>query len=146
MKTLSTAELIDWLPHRPPMVWVDEVGESSENGGECFVTLREDGLYFASHGLRETSPIEFLAQGFGYLAAATSVRSGKTEVPQKQKAFLVSVTQCTLHDLSTVRAGDQLTISVSGVKHVGPITLFNGKVATDSGTLLCEANLKVFSE
>lgn len=146
MRFINTSELQDSLPHRAPMVWIDEVGETTDTGGECFVTLKPDGLYFSEGQLRSTSCIEFLAQGFGYQASAHIIRSGQPPASQKQRAFLVAVTQANLHDVSTVKAGDRLLITVGNVKHVGPITLFAGKVTTSTGLLLCDANLKVFSE
>ncbi|RYZ63429.1 MAG: hypothetical protein EOP05_23605, partial [Proteobacteria bacterium] len=122
MRLIKTSELQDSLPHRAPMVWVDEVGETSELGGESFVTLKGEGLYFSEAGLRPSSLIEFLAQGFGFQAAAHIMRSGLPPAAQKQKAFLVSVTQANFHEVGTegshAKPGDRLHIVINNVKHV----------------------------
>ncbi len=143
---ISTSELHAFLPHRPPMIWIDEVGSSSADGGTCFVTLKREGLYFSEGVLRPTSLIEFLAQGFGYVAAAHKVRCGFSNVPAVQKAFLVAVTQAHFHDLSGAKPGTRLTVTLSDVKQIGPIQLFKGTVSLDTGAILGTANLKVFSE
>lgn len=141
-----TSELKEWLPHRAPMVWIDEVGDTSETGGVCFVTLKADGLYFSDGVLRRTSIVEFLAQGFGYIAATHKIRSGHSLSSALKRAFLVAVTQCQLIETAQATPGTRLQITVSDVKQIGPIQLFKGTVATASGQTLGTASLKVFSE
>lgn len=141
----STLELLDFLPHRPPMVWIDEVGEAFEAGGECFVTLKADGLYFSGERLRRTSLIEFIAQGFGYLSAARVLRAG-AEPPKASKAFLVSVSKCQISPTEALKAGDRLRVVLADSKSLGPITLFYGSVVGPTGEEFCRAHLKVFAE
>lgn len=145
-ENIPTSELEAWLPHRPPMVWIDEVGETSDSGGNCYVTLKANGLYLTDGSLRATSLIEFLAQGFGFVAAAHKIRLGADSPTALSKAFLVAVTQCELADTFDVSAGARLEIKISDVKSVGPIQIFKGQVSTAAGRTLCTASLKVFSE
>ncbi len=141
--TTSTQELLKFLPHRSPMVWIDDVGDLSESSSECFVTLKADGLYFSNARLRRTSLIEFIAQGFGYQAAARIIRAGD-EPPPAGKAYLVSVSKCVMSATDTLKAGDRLRVVLENWKSIGPITLFNGKVLGPSDQELCVADLKVF--
>jgi predicted hotdog family 3-hydroxylacyl-ACP dehydratase len=146
LSSISTSDLKGYLPHRAPMVWIDEVGATTDTGGLAYVTLKPDGLYFSEGVLRPTSIIEFLAQGFGFIAAAHKVRLGNNTAPAVQRAFLVAVTQCQLHDTAAATPNSRLIITVSDVKQLGPIQLFKGQVTTDLGTVLGTASLKVFSE
>jgi predicted hotdog family 3-hydroxylacyl-ACP dehydratase len=141
----STQDLLAYLPHRPPMVWIDEVGETSPSGGECFVTLKSDGLYFSDGILRRTSLIEFLAQGFGYQTVAHKLRAGERPAAVA-RAFLVSVSKCHLAPTESLKQGDRLRVVFEDIKTVGPITLFNGKIIGTEGQEFCKASLKVFAE
>jgi predicted hotdog family 3-hydroxylacyl-ACP dehydratase len=141
----STQELLEFLPHRAPMVWIDEVGEISEFRSECFVTLKANGLYFSNGVLRRTSLIEFIAQGFGYQAAASALRSG-AQPPRAAKAFLASVSKCVLSSTESLKPGDRLRIVLENAKSIGPITLFSGQVIGQNGQEYCSASLKVFSQ
>lgn len=143
-KPVPTSELADWLPHRPPMVWIDDVVQCDDDIGECTVRLKDDGLYFSEEGLRATSLVEFIAQSFGYISACRSRESGETR--KTSKAFLVSIGSAEFGDSTQVRAGDVLRVRISNVKRIGPITLFDGQVLLASGSVLGKASLKVYAE
>jgi predicted hotdog family 3-hydroxylacyl-ACP dehydratase len=137
------------LPHRPPFVWIDEIVEVAADHGVCAVELKSDGLYFGPEGLRASSFLEFMAQGFGYLRAAQSVTGLFPDRPPPTKAFLVSIQDAVYAtDPAVLRpaSGTRLRIEISGVREVGPITLFAAVVRDASGTELVRARLKVFSE
>ncbi|MES2856224.1 MAG: hypothetical protein V4692_10195 [Bdellovibrionota bacterium] len=141
---IPCSELYDWLPHRPPMVWVDEVISADGVSGECAVNVKSDALYMSDGFLRPSSAVEFLAQAFGYANAAFAVSSGTTAAAPK-KAFLVSVTKC---EMSTelVRPGMRLAVKIFNIKPVGPILLFDGEVVDSNSHVVCRASLKVYSE
>ncbi len=133
-------DLIEYLPHRAPAVWIDEATPDA-----CYVDLKSDAPYMTNGKLRRTSLIEFIAQSFGYQAAARALSQGKA--PSKSsKAYLVAVTKCALKDTSALKPGDRLEIAISDVNQIGPITLFNSTVTDPHGTELARASLKVFSE
>lgn len=133
-------ELLEYLPHRPPAVWIDEATPDA-----CYVELKTDAPYMTGGKLRRTSLIEFIAQSFGYQAAAKALAS-KVKPSKSSKAYLVAVTKCALKDTGELKSGDRLKIVISDINQVGPITLFNSTVTDPHGTELARASLKVFSE
>lgn len=152
---IATAQLQDALPHRPPMVWIDAVTALHADGGECGLTLEPGGLYLGPEGLRRSSLIELIAQAYGFVSAARIVSAGNVVgvsavgVSAPRRAFLVAVRNAEFFapaDPALLQPGARLSISVSGERQMGPISMFDGQVRDQTGGLLARASLKVFSE
>ena len=84
-------ELEKRVPHRPPMVWVDEVVAVTPTHGECSVKLNKTALYMSSEGLRQSSMIEWLAQSFAYVRATQHLCGLLPPVAKPNRVFLVGV-------------------------------------------------------
>ncbi len=145
MKPVPARDLFEALPHRPPMVWVDEVIVADETGGTCRVDLKHDGLYLTDGSLRPSSLIELMAQSFGYIIAANQRRS-PSDGPKISKAFLISISNSKLEYRPDIGAGRSVNVHISNVRTIGSVTLFNGSVLLSDGTPLGTADLKVYSE
>jgi predicted hotdog family 3-hydroxylacyl-ACP dehydratase len=157
---MATAELAGALPHRPPMVWIDQVTALRADGGDCGLTLKPDGLYLGPQGLRRSSLIELIAQAYGFVCAARSVSganaggahsagSGAAGASAPRRAFLAAIRNAEFFapvDPALLQPGARLRISVSGERQMGPISMFDGQVHDQAGGLLARASLKVFSE
>lgn len=140
-------DVLPFVPHRPPMVWVDEIMTFEATSGECRVTMRDGAHFMSPDGLRSSSCLEFIAQAYGYCSVAYSRQKDPNSPPLK-KAFLASFKDVIFADgdrIRQVKAGDHLLAKFSGVRQIGPITMFNG-VAIHDGTVICQAQLKVFCE
>jgi predicted hotdog family 3-hydroxylacyl-ACP dehydratase len=148
-QNVRVADIIPYLPHRPPMVWIDEVLHFSEKSGECRVRLSAEGHYMGDLGLlRPTSCLEFIAQAYGFISVCHHIYILDPNSKPLSKAFLASMKDAKLPSdeaLNSIKPGDVLTITIAGVRQMGPIVLFNGRV--DCGDLeLCTAQMKVFKE
>lgn len=141
-------DFLETLPHRPPFIWIDEVLEVTLDGGSCAITLASDASYMGPNGLRRSSFLEFMAQGFGYIRAAQAESGLLPGKSAPTKAFLVSIQDGVFSETASLApsAGTRLTIEISGFREVGPITLFGAIVKAPSGDVLVQARLKVFSE
>lgn len=148
-KAIPVKDIWEFAPHRPPMVWVDEVLDYSATGGETWLTLRPDGHYFGDGGyLRPTSCLEFIAQSYGFISVCHRQFSGDPVSQTPKRAFLASFNDAKFGSrelLKSVKPGDALRIQVSGARMMGPIVLFSGRVVRGAD-ILCESRMKVFSE
>lgn len=135
------------LPHRDPFIWVDEIIEVTENGGQCRVRLESSGLYLDDHGLRQSSLIEFMAQSYGYIRAAQLRLGFLSDRPPPNRAFLVAIQDAVFRaEPARPGVGDALTITASDIRELGPITAFNAVVFNEMGALLASAKLRIFSD
>lgn len=146
---MPVADLLEALPHRPPMVWVDRISEVGKDykglSGTCIVDIDKDALYVSDgKTIRGSSAIEFTAQGFGYLKAAYQVLHNFSDPPSK--TYLTGVRSCLSQldklDLSNV---SQLEIKISVLRELLPITYVKGEVFIPGETeSIAQAEIQVF--
>jgi len=148
VRTVPVQTVEAYLPHRPPMVWIDDVLSYSEKQGHCRIRLKAEGLYMEGDTLRASSCLEFIAQAYGFISVCHHIYIMDPDSKPLSKAFLASIKDAQLPSpeiLSSLRAGTELTIHIDGVRAMGPIVMFRGKIMQDDRTI-CEAQMKVFKE
>lgn len=150
MKTpINVQEIWKFAPHRPPMVWVDQIVKFGENGGETSVSIKPNALYMEKPDvLRSSSCLEFIAQSYGFISICHREFSGDPVNETPKRAFLAAFNDAKFADparFTGFAPGESLRVEVSGARAMGPIILFSGKVFRGD-TLLCESRMKVFSE
>lgn len=144
---IPVSALSQWVPHRLPMVWINEVTSASAEGGECLIKLDAQAHYIGSKGIRSSSLVEWMAQGYAYVRAVQSVHGLLAAMAAPKRAYLVSIQNVQfLADLSSLESGRSLTVRVGGYRDIGPITMFEGSVIDETGRKLATARLKVFAE
>ena len=132
------------LPHRPPMVWISSVISADETGGTCEVDLDPNAHYFSGQGIRQSSPIEWMAQGLGYaLAVGANLKSSK--------AYLVALTDVEYCEEATwkewndsIKTGGRVQVKVKAVRVMASIKMVVGEVMSTEGQLLVNAKFNVF--
>lgn len=147
-EAIHARDIQHYIPHRPPMVWIDEVTEYRADGGECLITLRGDGLYMSRRGLRAPSCLEFIAQAYGFCWIAYVTRIQDPGASPMARAFLAAFKDANFaapERLSRVKAGDQLVVRISNRRPMGPIAAFKGEVL-HQGEVIAAAQMRTFSE
>ncbi len=142
-------DLMAYLPHRPPMVWVNQVTEVGKDykglAGVCVVDIDKESLYVNDKKeLRGSSAIEFTAQGFGYLKAAYQVIHKFSDPPTK--TYLTGVRFCRTHfeDIN-LDAVKQLEVHIRVIRELLPITYIRGEVKLPgSDKVLAETEIQVY--
>jgi predicted hotdog family 3-hydroxylacyl-ACP dehydratase len=147
-RPIPVKEVEKYLPHRPPMVWIDKVVSFSEKAGECVLQLKSDALYWGPMGLRPTSCLEFIAQAYGFISVCHHIYILDPNSKPLSKAFLASINKTNLPQaeaLAQFKTGDVLRVVIDGVRQMGPIVMFRGQVLHQD-RLVCSAHMKVFKE
>ncbi len=117
---LLTSTLKEYLPHRDPMIWVDRVIHSHENGGVVEVDLKKDSFYMDGDVLRPLSLIEMSAQGFGFINASELYKKnlGAHEV---KGAYLIQIEDFILKTTETIKSGVTIEIELNLERVIEPI-------------------------
>src|SRR5687768_16243919 len=89
---VPVAKLSGFLPHRPPMVWVEEVVEVDETGGLCGLSLEASAPYLTDGKIRRSSYIEWMAQSFAFVEACRKPND------RLETAFLVGIRDLEVKD------------------------------------------------
>ena len=139
----------DVMPHRPPMVWVDEVLSSArgENGlsGVCLVRLEGDRPYRGEGGkIRASSVLEWIAQSYGYVKAHEAKDS--SSYIAMTRAFLAGISQCEVN-IAGIEKEEELLVEVADVRDLAPAYLIKGRVIGRlSQHCYGSAQLKLFAD
>lgn len=134
--SVSTEELRAYLPHRPPMIWVDEVLEASsgERGliATCKVDIRRDRGFVAGNGaVRPSAVVEWIAQGYGF-AKAFRRREEGFGLAGFGRAFLVAIANCEVN-LEGIEGQDAVLVHVEEVREMHPAYIVDGRVTSLDG-------------
>lgn len=148
MSVIRVHDIQRYVPHRPPMVWVDEVTAFAKTEGECLIHVRQDAYYMSTKGLRASACLELIAQAYGFISTCYITRILNPSAPPMERAMLVSFKDAWFapsETLARVQSGDVLRVPIDGVRAVGPITAFHGAVWLGE-TKLCEVQMRTFCE
>ncbi len=145
---IDFSKLIPYAPHRPPMVWIDQVLRASATDGECLIQVKKNAMYMERGALRPSACIEFIAQAYGYMSIAYRLGINDPNAKPLKRAFLAAIKDAQLPSANNARLvlpGDELTVRISGIRHLGPIASFQGQVI-HKNQLMASGGMKVYFE
>mgnify|MGYP000025739302 FL=1 len=130
--------MLRFLPHRPPIVLVDELVTSDGDTHTTRLVVRADNVFAEEGHLLEAGLIEHVAQstalGTGYAAAG----AGEGEPPV---GFIGAVSRLRIERLP--RIGEQLETTVAMQHRLANVQVLLGTVRA-AGTVIAEMEMKVF--
>ncbi len=139
--------LQNWLPHRSPMLWVDEVLSVDAGQGKCRVQLREDGLYMSGGRVRRSSFIEWMAQSYGFVRIAQSLYQFRADQKPLSQAYLVAIKDARIKldfAVDKLSPGSSVFVQIFNLREIGPVTLIDSKIVDESDHELASASLRVY--
>lgn len=142
----KTEELLKYLPHRPPMVWIDEVVDLTETKGFCRVVVDKNKHYCDENGsIRPSALIEWMAQAYAFSGVLReSLKPGGKQT--LKKAFLAGFSKFELLDNKALQSEKEFLVEVEKTHDFAPITLISAKVLTQRGDCVASAALKLYAE
>ena len=145
---IAVQDLLRFIPHRPPMVWVDKVLDWSRNHGEVLIEVKGDALYMSPEGLRPSSLLEFIAQAYGFCWICYTIYvldPGSNGMAQAMVAGFKEAQFAPPSAMRKVRPGDTLRVKLSDMRRKGPITFLRGQV-WHGEVLLADSEMRTFSQ
>ena len=128
----------DLVPHRPPMLVLDEVVASSHDSLTARVLLTETSPFVEEGRAPALIAIEYMAQAIAAFAGAA--QRAKQEAPKL--GFLLSCREMVI-DVDELSAGDELLVSVRQVWSDDVLGSFDCLV-TRRGARVAKADLNVY--
>ena len=144
--TFPVSLLKNYLPHRPPMLWIDEVLWIREDEGECRVSLRKEAHYFDEEGMiRPSSLVEWMAQGYGFVRACQILNRQDEGLKKPEKTYLAAISDVAFHEncRDVIKPGGDIRIHIRTVRELGPLMLVQADIRTEK-TNLASGHLKVY--
>jgi predicted hotdog family 3-hydroxylacyl-ACP dehydratase len=136
-------DAITLIPHRPPMLMIDCLVESSE-GAACAEAALGEGHVGVSEGrVLESALVECVAQTAAAMKALAARRGGNAVAGRGDTApgLLAGVTAFRV--FRRPAAGERLTIRIREDKQLGPMSLVTGRVLCGD-EVVAEGQLKVY--
>jgi len=127
----------DYLPHRPPMLLIDDIVEASRDHVVCRTTIHPD-CVFARDGLVHPSAmIEFIAQACAIYAGVRAANDG-----DPPRVGLIVGCREVSFDVDSFAVGDELTIVATKIFGESQVAAFTGTVSR-AGALCVSVHLSV---
>lgn len=136
-----TPDFRELLPHRDPMIWIDQILMASTDEGLAETVLKENELYFDQGVFYPSAYIELIAQAYAYTMAINGKRDGK----ELKGCYLTTIDKMQSTRASTLKPGDTLITSVKTVRNLHPAYVLEGKIYNLNNEKLCEAKIKGFA-
>jgi predicted hotdog family 3-hydroxylacyl-ACP dehydratase len=140
---VSVEKLIELVPHRGSAIWIDEVLNLTESGGDCQVFVK-DASYLTGDAVRYSSYIEFMAQSYAYVSACHLIYRPKPFQKKISEAFLVGIRDFEIKDPTPIRVGEKIQISVQRSHELGDLVLIDGSVFSND-KCIAKGQLKLFA-
>ena len=136
---LTKEQIMEIIPHRPPMLLVDTITEQSDNGAKGELHLSGEEFFFQGHFpgapiMPAVFQLEALAQVGAVALLSQEQNRGKT-------AFYTSIDKAKFRRM--VHPGETLCMEIERVKQRGPLAIAQGKTFVN-GELASEAEIKCF--
>ena len=135
-----SAAIEQFLPHRPPMRWIDELVEFTDTTAKATACLAADHFAVADGAVMETALVECVAQTVAAAQGARAKASGKSGAPTGGMLAAVSGFRVVSRPL----CGQTLHIEVREVKRFGPMMLVSGTVTCD-GQIVASGELTLYA-
>jgi len=142
---LPIGKLSEYLPHRPPAVWIDEVISVDKTGGRCLTEIK-DAPYVNEGLLRPSSFIELIAQTYGFVHICQIILGLGEGLERPTKTYLVGIRGMQMNSDSQVSIGESIGIVVKNVGQLGPLVLVDGKVFNSEEKCLASGQIKIFAQ
>jgi len=129
--------ITNYLPHRPPMVLIDEIIDVTMTQGRCRTTIKPDCVFAIDGKVHPTAMLEFVAQA---CAIGVGVMSEKLN-ERPRLGFIIGCREMTFA-IDHYSVGDVLEISVTKILGQDLIGAFNCTVTRD-GVVCTTVHLSV---
>jgi predicted hotdog family 3-hydroxylacyl-ACP dehydratase len=113
----------DYLPHRPPMLLIDEVLEVTDRVGVCRTTIHPDCVFAIDGRVHPSAMIEFVAQTCAIAVGVLAARDG-----DPPRLGMIMACREVSFAVDHFAVGDELTITVTKAFGQKMMAAFTGTV------------------
>lgn len=126
MTAMTHGPITDYLPHRPPMVFIDEIVSVTDTRGECRTTIKPDCVFAIDGQVHPTAMIEFVAQVCAICVGVLASREGNPP----RLGLIMGCREITFA-VNSFAVGDVLSIVVTKIFGQTQVAAFSGTVHRD---------------
>ena len=131
MNILSKKQIVDLLPHREPMLLIDELKDIKKlHSATAIVNVRKDSFYVQGHFPDQpVMPGVLIVEAFGQAAAALTAQGIDKKEYENKLVFLMSVEKARFR--SPVIPDCKLILKIEAVRSHGRVWKYKGEAFVD---------------
>ena len=124
---LSKEEIVNLLPHRAPMLLIDEIYDIKKNySGTAVVNVKKDSFFVQGHFPGQPiMPGVFIVESFGQAAAALTAHSLDKSTYENKLVFLMSVEKARFRN--PVIPDCKLILKIESIRSHGKVWKYKGE-------------------
>ena len=129
--TLSKKQIIDLLPHREPMLLIDELLDIKKLfSAKAIINVRKDSFFVQGHFPGQpVMPGVLIVEGFGQAAAALTAHGLDKETYQNKLVFLMGVDKARFRN--PVIPDCKLELNIEAIRSHGRVWKYKGEAFVD---------------
>ena len=138
MLKLSKEDIINLLPHREPMLLIDELSEIDKlSSATALVKVRKDSFFVQGHFPGQpVMPGVFIVEAFGQAAAALTAHGVDSKEYENKLVYLMSIDKARFRN--PIFPDCELHLEIEAIRSHGRVWKYKG-VAKVNGTKMAEA-------
>ncbi len=124
---LTKSQIIDLLPHREPMLLIDELRDIKKlHSATAIMNVKKDGFYVSGHFPDQpVLPGVLIVEAFGQAAAALTAHGIDKETYENKLVFLMSVEKARFRN--PVIPDCQLELKIEAIRSHGRVWKYKGE-------------------
>ena len=124
---LNKSQIIDLLPHREPMLLIDELRDIKKlHSATAIMNVKKNGFYVQGHFPGQpVMPGVLIVEAFGQAAAALTAHGIDKETYENKLVFLMSVEKARL--IKTVKTECKLELKIETIRSHGRVWKYKGE-------------------
>ena len=129
--TLSKKQIIDLLPHREPMLLIDELLDIKKLfSAKAIINVRKDSFFVQGHFPGQpVMPGVLIVEGFGQAAAALTAHGLDKETYQNKLVFLMGIDKARFRN--PVIPDCKLELNIEAIRSHGRVWKYKGEAFVD---------------
>lgn len=135
---MSFPPIAELLPHRPPMLWIDQVVAQEGDEVRCTLTVRPEHVFVTEGRVEPLVAIEWMAQTVGALVGLYDRKRDQDPRP----GYLIAIPEAQFF-VPAFAVGDRLALWARRVWGDESLASFESRVERD-GVLAAKAQLSVY--
>jgi predicted hotdog family 3-hydroxylacyl-ACP dehydratase len=128
------------LPHRAPMLWIEELTTCTEREAIARANFKEGDFAVSNGGVLESALVECMAQTVAAAQGERARRSGNAGA--SVGGMLAAITDFRVQAQAPI--GKPLQIEVRELKRFGPMLLVSGEIKSD-GRIIASGQLSLYA-
>ena len=131
MTTLNKSQIIDLLPHREPMLLIDELYDIKKlHSASALVNVRKDSFFVQGHFPDQpVMPGVLIVESFGQAAAALTAHGLDTSTYENKLVFLMGVEKARFRN--PVIPDCKLILKIEAIRSHGRVWKYKGEAFVD---------------